>query len=68
MKQFIYKTIIAIIAIVLVYELTIAKQIKEQEERDRKAWKWERFLEGIGRLGCTLRFFIDEDGHIVIYL
>ena len=29
MKQFIYKTIIAIIAIVLVYELTIAKQIKE---------------------------------------
>ena len=29
MKQFIYKTIVAIIAIVLVYELTIAKQIKE---------------------------------------
>ena len=29
MKQFIYKTIIAVIAIVLVYELTIAKQIKE---------------------------------------
>ena len=29
MKQFIYKTIIAIIAIVLVYELTIAKQIKQ---------------------------------------
>jgi len=29
MKQFIYKTIIAIIAIVLVYELTVAKQIKQ---------------------------------------
>ena len=29
MKQFIYKTIVAIIAIVLVYELTIARQIKE---------------------------------------
>ena len=29
MKQFIYKTIIAVIAIVLVYELTIAKQFKE---------------------------------------
>ena len=31
MKQFIFKTIIAVIAIVLVYELTIAKQIKEFE-------------------------------------
>ena len=29
MKQFIYKTLIAVVAIVLVYELTIAKQIKE---------------------------------------
>ena len=29
MKSFIYKTIIAVIAIVIVYEFTIAKQIKE---------------------------------------
>ena len=29
MKQFLYKTIIAIIAVVLVYEFTIAKQIKK---------------------------------------
>ena len=29
MKQFIYKTIIAIVAIVLIYEFTIAKQIKQ---------------------------------------
>ena len=28
MKSFIYKAVIAVIAIVLVYELTIAKQIK----------------------------------------
>ena len=29
MKQFLYKTIIAVIAVVLVYEFTIAKQIKK---------------------------------------
>ena len=29
MKQFIYKTVIAIVAIVLIYEFTIAKQIKQ---------------------------------------
>ena len=29
MKQFLYKTIIAVVAVVLVYEFTIAKQIKK---------------------------------------
>ena len=29
MKQFIYKVIIAVVAVILVYELTIAKQIKQ---------------------------------------
>ena len=29
MKQYIYKTIIAIIAIILVYEFTVGKQIKQ---------------------------------------
>ena len=29
MKQFVYKTIIIIIAIVVIYELTISKQIKQ---------------------------------------
>ena len=29
MKNFIYKTIVAIIAVILIYELTIAKQINK---------------------------------------
>jgi hypothetical protein len=33
MKQFIYKVIISIIAIVLIYEFTIGKQIKRYSEK-----------------------------------
>ena len=44
MKSFIYKTIIAVIAIVIVYEFTIAKQIKEITSQSEKAVKKERYL------------------------
>ena len=33
MKQFIYKTIIAVIAVVLVYEFTIGKQISQIKDK-----------------------------------
>ena len=36
MKQFIYKTIIVIIAIVVLYEFTVSKQIKQITEQSEK--------------------------------
>ena len=50
MKQFIYKTIVVIIAIILIYEFTISKQIKQITEQSEILLSKEGRKEGIEKL------------------
>ena len=50
MKQFIYKTIIVIIAIVVIYEFTISKQIKQITKQSEVLLSKEGRKEGIEKL------------------
>ena len=50
MKQFIYKTLIAVVAIVLVYELTIAKQIKEFTSQSEVLMTKEGRKDGVNKI------------------
>ena len=53
MKQFIYKTLIAVVAIVLVYELTIAKQIKEFTSQSEVLMTKEGRKDGVNTVSYT---------------
>ena len=61
MKQFIYKTIIAIIAIVLVYELTIAKQIKEFTSQSEIILTKEGRKDGVEKIREELKKAIKKE-------
>ena len=50
MKQFIYKTIIVIIAIVVIYEFTVSKQIKQITKKSEVLLSKEGRKEGIEKL------------------
>ena len=55
MKQFIYKTLIAVVAIVLVYELTIAKQIKEFTSQSEVLMTKEGRKDGVNKIREELK-------------
>tara|TARA_Y100001970_G_C14104791_1_gene787484 strand:+ start:278 stop:544 length:267 start_codon:yes stop_codon:yes gene_type:complete len=72
MKQFIYKTIIAIIAIVLIYELTIAKQIKQFSDQTEIFLSKEGRKDGIEKIREELkkavkkeRYLSEEDAKLI---
>ena len=50
MKQFIYKVIIAVVAVILVYELTIAKQIKQFTSQSEILFSKEGRKDGIQKI------------------
>ena len=64
MKQFIYKTIVAIIAIVLVYELTIAKQIKEFTSQSEIILTKEGRKDGVEKLREELKKAIKKERYL----
>ena len=64
MKQFIYKTIVAIIAIVLVYELTIAKQIKEFTSQSEVILTKEGRKDGVEKIREELKKAIKKDRYL----
>ena len=64
MKQFIYKTIVAIIAIVLVYELTIAKQIKEFTSQSEIILTKEGRKDGVEKIREELKKAIKKDRYL----
>ena len=64
MKQFIYKTIIAVIAIVLVYELTIAKQIKEFTSQSEILLTKEGRKEGVDKIREELKKAIKKERYL----
>ena len=64
MKQFIFKTIIAIIAIVLVYELTIAKQIKEFTSQSEILMTKEGRKDGVQKIREELKKAIKKERYL----
>ena len=64
MKQFIYKTIVAIIAIVLVYELTIAKQIKEFTSHSEIILTKEGRKDGVEKIREELKKAIKKERYL----
>ena len=64
MKQFIYKTIVAIIAIVLVYELTIAKQIKEFTSQSEIILTKEGRNDGVEKIREELKKAIKKERYL----
>ena len=64
MKQFIYKTIVAIIAIVLVYELTIAKQIKEFTSQSEIIFTKEGRKDGVEKIREELKKAIKKERYL----
>ena len=61
MKQFIYKTLIAVVAIVLVYELTIAKQIKEFTSQSEVLMTKEGRKDGVNKIREELKKAVKKE-------
>ena len=64
MKQFIYKTIIVIIAIVVIYEFTISKQIKQITEQSEVLLSKEGRKEGIEKLREEIKKAIKKERYL----
>ncbi len=64
MKQFIYKTIVAIIAVVLVYEFTIAKQIKQFSSQIDIIFSKEGRKDGVQKLREEIKKAIKKDRYL----
>ena len=64
MKQFIYKTIIAIIAIVLVYELTVAKQIKQLSSQTDMFLSKEGRKDGVEKIREELKKAVNKERYL----
>jgi|TARA_B100001540_G_scaffold176257_1_gene155603 hypothetical protein len=64
MKSFIYKTVIAVIAIVLVYELTIAKQIKNITSKSDILLSKEGRKDGVDKIREELKKAIKKERYL----
>ena len=64
MKKFIYKTIIVIIAIVVIYEFTISKQIKQISEQSDILLSKEGRKEGIDKLREEIKKAITKERYL----
>mgnify|MGYP001381986136 FL=1 len=64
MKQFIYKTIIVIIAIVLIYEFTISKQIKQITRQSEILLSKEGRKEGVEKLREEIKKAIKKERYL----
>jgi len=64
MRQFIYKTIIVIIAIVVIYEFTISKQIKQITDQSEIFLSKEGRKEGVEKLREEIKKAIKKDRYL----
>jgi len=64
MKSFIYKAVIAVIAIVLVYELTIAKQIKNITSKSDILLSKEGRKDGVDKIREELKKAIKKERYL----
>jgi len=64
MKQFIYKTIIVVVAIVLIYEFTIAKQIKQLTSQTDILLSKEGRKDGVNKLREEIKKGIKKERYL----
>ena len=64
MKQFIYKTIVAIIAVVLIYEFTIAKQIKQFSSQSNILLSKEGRKDGVNKIRDEIKKAIKKERYL----
>ena len=64
MKQFIYKVIIAVVAVILVYELTIAKQIKQFTSHSDILFSKEGRKDGIQKIRDELKKAVKKERYL----
>tara|TARA_B100000575_G_C23115658_1_gene644927 strand:- start:1797 stop:2063 length:267 start_codon:yes stop_codon:yes gene_type:complete len=64
MKQFIYKVIIAVIAIILVYEFTIAKQIKQFTSQSDILFSKEGRKDGVQKIREELKKAVKKERYL----
>jgi len=64
MRQFIYKTIIVIIAIVVIYEFTISKQIKQITDQSEIFLSKEGRKEGVEKLREEIKKALKKDRYL----
>ena len=64
MKQFIYKTIVVIIAIVVIYEFTISKKIKKITEQSEILLSKEGRKDGVEKLRKEIKKAIKKERYL----
>jgi len=64
MKQFIYKTIIVVVAIVLIYEFTIAKQVKQLTSQTDILLSKEGRKDGVNKLREEIKKGIKKERYL----
>ena len=64
MKQFIYKTIIVVVAIVLIYEFTIAKQVKQLTSQTDIILSKEGRKDGVNKLREEIKKGIKKERYL----
>ncbi len=64
MKNFIYKTIVAIIAVILVYELTIAKQINKITSQSEMILSKEGRKDSVDKLREEIKKAINKERYL----
>ena len=64
MKQFIYKTIIAVVAVILVYEFTISKQIKQITSQSDMILSKEGRKDGVDKIREEIKKAVKKDRYL----
>tara|TARA_Y100001970_G_C13558004_1_gene520090 strand:+ start:163 stop:435 length:273 start_codon:yes stop_codon:yes gene_type:complete len=64
MRQFLYKTLIVIVGIVLVYEFTIGKQIAQFKERTNILISKEGRRDGVDKLRNEIQKAVNKDRYL----
>ena len=64
MKQFIYKSIIAVLAVILIYEFTIGKQIAQFKERTNILISKEGRRDGVNKLRNEIQKAVNKDRYL----
>lgn len=64
MKSYIYKTIIAVVAIVIVYEFTIAKQIKEITAQSEILLSKEGRKDGVDKIRDEIKKAVKKERYL----
>lgn len=64
MKQFFYKTVIVVLAIVLIYEFTISKQIKKFTSQSEILLSKEGRKEGVDKLRNEIKKAVNKERYL----